>query len=93
MGKFAPLSAIHRRRIVDPNGAHVGHIHDVLLDLRDGRIEYVCIALEDTTRSDAPEVVVPWSALRARGEGTSDWEIAAGKRLLQDIAQPASSRG
>ena len=90
MGYFRPLSALHERRIVDPNGVHVGHIRDVLIDLREGRIEYVCIAIADAAGDFESEAIVPWSALRSRDDGMPHWEIAAGKDLLHDIAEPVS---
>jgi hypothetical protein len=64
-----------------------------LFDLRDGKIEYICIALRDAGAPKQTEVVVPWSALRTRGLESGDWEVAAGKSLLQTIAQPIEQRG
>jgi len=93
MGKFKSISALHNRGIVDRSGEFVGRIHDVLFDLRDGRIEYICIALRDAGDSKASEVVVPWSAVRTHGFEGGDWQIAAGKSLLQTIAQPVVRRG
>lgn len=92
MQKFRPLSAIHNRRVVDTGGEFVGRIHDVLLDLRDGKIEYICIALSDGESVDESEVVVPWSAMRRGDSGDSQWQIAARRSVLRNIAQPASRR-
>lgn len=92
MGKFKSISALHNRRIVDRRGEFVGRIHDVLFDLGDGRIEYICIALRDAGASRQSEVVVPWSAVRTGGIEDGDWEVAAGKSLLQTIAQPIVQR-
>ena len=92
MKNFRPLSAIRNRGIVDPNGEHVGRIHDVLFDLRDGRIEYICIALDAGQRRDRREVVVPWSALRIGDGGDRDWQVAARKQALEEFAQPVQQR-
>lgn len=91
MNQFQPLRAIQNRDIVDASGEHVGCIHDLLFDIRDGRIEYVCIAVPSAKYADASEVVVPWSALRT-GTEDSHWEVAANKRVLQDLAQPVARR-
>jgi sporulation protein YlmC with PRC-barrel domain len=91
MGNFQPLNAVRNRAIVDPSGEHVGYIHDVLFDLRDGRIEYVCIVVTDQGEDEPCEAVVPWSAVRVRGDD-AHWEVAARKSILDDIAQPVSRR-
>jgi sporulation protein YlmC with PRC-barrel domain len=91
MGKFQPLRAIQNRDIVDSSGELVGCIHDMLFNVQDGRIEYVCIAVSGATDSDMCEVVVPWSVLRP-GRGGSRWAIASTKRVLQGLAQPVSRR-
>jgi len=92
MGRFKSISVLRDRRIVDRSGEFVGRIHDVLFDLRDGRIEYICIALRDAGASREIEAVVPWSAVRTGGIEDADWEVAAGKSLLQTIAQPIVQR-
>ncbi len=92
MGKFKPLSAIQNQPVVDPAGEHVGHVHDVLLDLRDGRIEYICIALGDGEAPASTEAVVPWSALEVDSAGEATWKVAAGRSVLEAISQPVSSR-
>jgi sporulation protein YlmC with PRC-barrel domain len=92
MEKFNSISALHNRKVVDRSGEFVGRIHDVLIDLRDGRIEYICIALRDAGVSKPTEVVVPWSAIRACGHDSADWEVAAGKALLMTISQPVVQR-
>lgn len=93
MGKFKSITALHNRGIVDRSGEFIGRIHDVLFDLRDGKIEYICIALRDTGVPQPTEVVVPWSAVKPGGLENGDWEVAAGKALLQTIAQPVDQRG
>ena len=79
--------------IVDPSGELIGRIRDVLVDLDEGRIEYVCIELERSGRERPSEVVVPWSAVRAPATSDADWTIAAGKKILLDIAQPIGPTG
>jgi sporulation protein YlmC with PRC-barrel domain len=91
MKKFQPLNQVQNRDIVDPSGEHVGQIHDLLLDIREGKIEYVCIALPPGAGLRGREVVVPWSALRLQSDGMR-WEVAARKRILTSIAQPAPHR-
>ena len=83
---------MQNRQIVDSSGEEVGYIHDVLLNLQDGRIEYICIALRDSAVSGRSEVVIPWSALRVRDDGQAHWQVAAGKSVLKRIAQPMARR-
>ncbi len=92
MGRFSPLDAVRNRTVVDPSGEHVGYIHDVLLDLDDGRIEYLCIALADGATSGLFEAVVPWSAFRVDAASDAHWQVAAGKSVLEAIAQPVAAR-
>jgi sporulation protein YlmC with PRC-barrel domain len=92
MGKFESLSVIRDRQVVDPKGEHVGHIRDALCDLREGRIEYVCIALQGESDSVAREAVVPWSAVRIPGSARSPWQVAANRPVLERIAQPIARR-
>jgi len=92
MEKFSSLTTIQNRRVVDPMGEYVGQIHDVLLNLRDGRIEYICIAL-NVSESTPSEAVVPWSAVELRGDDDPHWQVAARKALLEEIAQPLPGRG
>lgn len=91
MRRFQPLSAIQDRKVVDPSGVHVGRVHDILFDLSDGRIEYVCIAVASNVRIEPYEAVVPWSALRVSESGAC-LEVSARSSLLQQIAQPVSER-
>jgi sporulation protein YlmC with PRC-barrel domain len=92
MTKFKSISVLRNRGIVDRSGEFVGRIHDVLFDLKDGKIEYICIALRDAGVSNPKEVVVPWSAVKTQGPDRGEWEVAAGKSLLQTIAQPVPQR-
>ncbi|MGD8325134.1 MAG: PRC-barrel domain-containing protein [Gammaproteobacteria bacterium] len=91
MAKFQALSAIQNRAIVDSSGEHVGVIHDLLFNARDGKIEYVCIALSPGADRNPSEVIVPWSALRIDADNAR-WQVAAGKRILRTIAQPLPQR-
>lgn len=93
MSRFSPLRAICDREVVDPDGEPIGRIHDILLDLREGRIEYICIALEDPAAgTESLEAIVPWSALREALGDSGAWRVAAGKSLLQKIARPMLPR-
>lgn len=49
--------------IFDANGVRSGRLSDVLVDPRDGRIEYVQIALEPAGSGGWRYVVVPWSTI------------------------------
>lgn len=92
MERFSSLSKIHNRRVVDPRGVYVGQIHDVLFDPRDGKIEYICIALTGGIDNGQSEAVVPWSAIEPCGDADPNWQVAARKTLLEQIAQPLRGR-
>lgn len=91
MDRFCALSSLRSMRVLDRNGEFVGRIGDVLLDVRDGRIEYVCIHLDSTVCASPSEAIVPWSTLSMTHSTNARWRVSAGKAVLMDIAQPASA--
>ena len=90
MNKFSVLSEIHDKRVLDNEGKPVGFIRDLLLDLDEGRIEYVCIRLDASKRTTHHEVIVPWSSLTTDAITGSDWIVAASHSVLRRMAQPIS---
>ncbi len=49
--------------VVDRNGSVVGHLHDILLDLRRNRIAYAAVELRRARPDGERVVVIPWNAL------------------------------
>lgn len=92
MGRFHPLSSLKSRQVYDPAGEYVGRVRDALVDLRDGRIEYVCIAIDDSGQDGRVEAVVPWSALEVDADEGEPCRVSAGKSVLERIAVPVMRR-
>lgn len=92
MGEFRPVSALQRRPIYDPTGEYVGCIRDALFNPRDGRIEYVCIAMSGPASGTPAEAIVPWSALDVTGAAGDACSVSARKAALERIAVPIERR-
>lgn len=54
--------------VVDRDGNVVGHLHDILLDLRRNRIGYGVIELRRARRDGERLVAIPWNALFQDGD-------------------------
>lgn len=54
--------------VVDRTGGVVGHLHDILLDLRRNRIAYAAVELKRERPDGEQIVVIPWNALFQGGD-------------------------
>lgn len=78
--------------IFDLDGVRSGRLTDMLVDPRDGRVEYVQIAL-DSSGSGAPRyAVVPWSTIGvsrepAATDGRERWFVKVRRETLERIAR------
>jgi sporulation protein YlmC with PRC-barrel domain len=69
--------------VVDQDGTPVGHLHDIMLDLRRNRIAYGLIELK-VTRTDGERLVaVPWNALFQDGDADRFFINAPRERIEQ----------
>jgi hypothetical protein len=74
------------KAIFDDRGELVGWAGELLIDVFEGRIEYVRVSLAHRGEPSELMVVVPWSVLRADGNSGGRWHIAARKSLLDSMA-------
>ena len=54
--------------VVDRDGNVIGHLHDILLDLRRNRIAYAAVELRRERPDGERIVVIPWNALFQDGD-------------------------
>lgn len=79
--------------IFDMNGVRSGRLSDVLVDPRDGRVEYVRIALDSSEFGSWRYVVVPWSTLGverepAAADGSAErWFVKVRRETLERLAR------
>jgi len=103
--RFSRLSGLLELAVVDVDGDVVGRIEDLLVDVRDGSIQYVRVVLEEPQGSakagaGPPRVsrrrvlTVPWSAVRIEPElAVARWRIAARRATLERIARAETRTG
>lgn len=74
------------KAIRDSDGLVVGHVLELLLDVTDGRIAYVGIALAESEDGARRRATIPWSAVNIVDNGDS-WCVGARKHTLARIAE------
>jgi sporulation protein YlmC with PRC-barrel domain len=79
---FSPLSRLLGALIVDVRGIAVGHVIEILVDRKDGRIAYVQLNLEDETTQTEARITVPWSSLHSVALANSTLQLRVGKSAL-----------
>lgn len=95
---FSRLSHLLELDVVDIDGEVVGHIDDLLLDARGGRIRYVRLAfhgsngrVEDRGHSATKRtrfLTVPWSAVKVEsGTAAGHWRVTARRATLERLAR------
>jgi len=93
MKNFIPLRNLLGKVVHDLSGAPVGAMQELLLDIADGRVTYVEIALDldGTLDNERPgsSLTVPWSALQRKSasSASAEWRIAAGRATLERLAE------
>lgn len=55
--------------VVDRDGALIGHLRDLLIDLQVGRIAYGLVALDLVPGWSERVIAVPWNAMHIDGDG------------------------
>jgi sporulation protein YlmC with PRC-barrel domain len=55
--------------VVDRDGARIGELRDMMLDLRLGRVAYGVVALDHAPVWSGRLVAVPWNAMHVDGNG------------------------
>lgn len=78
--------------IFDMDGVRSGRLSDLLVDPRDGRIEYVQIALDSSQSGGWRYVVVPWSTLGVDREPAAEpaearWFVRVRRETLERLAR------
>jgi len=78
------------KAIFDQSDELVGWAGELLVEVSEGRVEYVRVALADGAARTDRMVVVPWSVLCSDAEFDGKWRINARKSLLESLASRQS---
>jgi sporulation protein YlmC with PRC-barrel domain len=89
---FSPLSRLLGTPIVDVRGMAVGHVIDILVDTKDGRVAYVQLSLEDEFERQTSKITVPWSSLHASSLANTALQLRVGKSALAALGVARSHR-
>ena len=89
MTVFEPVTEMLNQDVLDNGGSFVGWIQELLVDPREGRVEYVRIKLRIDDAKRDRSVVVPWSAILPKGHARSPWSVAASEVMLDRLARNA----
>jgi hypothetical protein len=76
--------------IVDVRGMAVGHVIDILVDTKDGRVAYVQLSLEDEFERQTSRITVPWSSLFVSTPANTALQLRVGKSALTALGVPRS---
>lgn len=93
MSTHESLQRLLNTAVFDLNGVRSGRLADVLVDPRDGRVDYVRIALDPSESGAWRTVVVPWSTLsieREPAEPTESeerWFVKVRRETLERLAR------
>ena len=99
MSTHESLQRLLNTAIFDLNGVRSGRLADVLVDLRDGRVEYVRIALDSPESGTWRYAVVPWSTIGvnhrppAATDGEKRWFVKVRRETLERIARLETGGG
>ena len=79
--------------VVDQEGTRIGHLCDIMLDLRRNRIAYGVVALKAERPDGERQVAVPWSALFQDGDADRFFINAPRARIEQAPMLTAGDEG
>ncbi|MCB1676153.1 MAG: PRC-barrel domain-containing protein [Halioglobus sp.] len=79
------LSELLSSPVKTRDGEMVGRIQDIILNVRDGRIEYVKLAVEGSERAPQRCVAVPWSQFKLVNVA-ADVELNISRKVLKMCA-------
>jgi sporulation protein YlmC with PRC-barrel domain len=74
--------------VVDGDGRPVGRLHDIMVDLRHGRIAYGLVALDRAVAPEERLVAIPWNAMHVDAGGNLRVN-APGDRVERGPSVPA----
>jgi len=82
---FAALSRLIDKPVTDNQGITVGHITDILVDHRNGRIAYLQFRFDGDDRLQGRYITVPWSSIRPAATVASGVELRVGRPTLEAL--------
>lgn len=86
MSNYEQVSRLLHSAIYDSEGEHAGHVRDVLIDVVDGRVEYVLVALPPAGLRRIRYVTVPWSVFGDAREVDGQCQLNVRRATLERLA-------
>ena len=79
------LAAISRKAVLDSEGAPLGRINELFIDMDEGRVEYATLRLNTETAAPYRQLVIPWSQFGVSGDG-EHLELNISREVLETVA-------
>lgn len=86
MSDYEQISRLLHSEICDSEGEHAGHVRDVLIDVVDGRVEYVLVALPPAGLRRIRYVTVPWSVFGEASDVDGQCHVKVRRATLERLA-------
>lgn len=93
MPAYEQISRLMNSEVFDRSGRPSGEIKDVLVDVTEGRIEYVLLALPPDGLRRVRYVTVPWSIFANAEEVDGRCKISVRREALERMQTTRSARG
>jgi sporulation protein YlmC with PRC-barrel domain len=77
--------------VIDRDGAHIGELRDIMLDLRVARVAYGMVALDRPAESGERLVAVPWTVMEIDSNG--DLRVNAPRDWIECAPRDARETG
>ncbi len=61
---LGPGSRLISAQVLDPDGAYLGSIEELLIDWSKGQIRFVVVCLDGAHRRQSARILLPWEVLR-----------------------------
>lgn len=85
--KRVDLTALCDQAVVNPRGDSVGKVDQVMVNVSDGRIDYVILELNGRALPDAPRrIAIPWSQFRISTR-CNVLQLDISRRVLDAVAR------
>lgn len=86
MSDYEQISRLLHSEIRDSEGEPAGRVKDVLIDVVDGRVEYVLVALPPAGLRRIRYVTVPWSVFGGAREVDGKCQVNVRRDRLERLA-------
>ncbi|MEJ8566069.1 PRC-barrel domain-containing protein [Elongatibacter sediminis] len=82
----ADLKQLADQEVINREGAELGAVDQIMVDVADGRIEYVILTVTDEQNGSDRRVAIPWSQFRLSADRHC-LELDISLRILNAVAR------